>query len=79
MGLAINSGKKNIKIHKKDVQNKTIGKRIFFHRLGFKRTAELLIKNGAEVNTVGRLGKTALIHATERGKRFEMMFIWLCF
>lgn len=36
-----------------------------FHS-GFRKTAEVLIQNGADVNLVGHDGKTALMHATEK-------------
>lgn len=36
--------------------------------LGYDKAATLLIEKGAEVNAVGKYGKTALIHAAQKGK-----------
>lgn len=37
--------------------------------IGYDKSAELLIKKGADINVVGNDGKTALMQATSSGKR----------
>lgn len=37
--------------------------------LGFDKVAELLIQNGADVNIVGNYNETALMKASEQGKK----------
>lgn len=68
--LAIQSGNKKQVKTVKQITEREIWKKSFFNRLEFKKTAELLIQNGADVNIVSQSGKTALIHATENGKQF---------
>lgn len=64
--LAITKGDqlKDVKsLYKTSFQNK-------FYLLiqGFEKVAELLIQKGTNVNIVGVYGKTATVHATEKGK-----------
>lgn len=59
------------------VQN-TLRKCLCF-RLGFKRTADLLIQNNADVNILGKDGKTALMHASVKGKNVWMIFVYVMF
>lgn len=40
--------------------------------------AELLIEKGADVNVVGKNGRSALMHAADKGKKDFFIFFSIC-
>lgn len=44
----------------------------FYFVVGFENTAALLIDKHADVNVKGQLGYTALMHAAEKGRKFNI-------
>lgn len=46
-----------------------------YYILGFTKIAELLIRNGANLNVAGPDGKTALIHAMTGGEIMDLKFL----
>lgn len=64
--LAISKG--NLIEKFQNIVQKKLKKAILFC-IEFDKAAELLIKNGADVNVAGQHGQTALICAAEKGKK----------
>lgn len=62
------SGGIPLKIAKKMLQ-KIFTCQIVSLRSGYDEVAEVLIRNGADVNFVGQYGNTALMGAAQKGKR----------